>query len=555
MSTETVAPPHNFIRQIVEDDLRSGKHKSVVTRFPPEPNGYLHVGHAKSIWLNFGMAKSLGGVCHLRMDDTNPLKEDSEYVEAIKRDIRWLGFEWGEKEYHAADYFQQFYDCAIDLIKKGKAYVCDLSAEDVREYRGTLTHAGKDSPYRNRSVEENLDLLTRMRAGEFADGSRTVRAKIDMSSPNINLRDPAIYRIRKAHHHRVGDAWCIYPMYDYAHCISDSIEGITHSICTLEFENHRPLYDWFLDELGLPCHPQQIEFSKLRLHYTALGKRKLRDMVTTNVVAGWDDPRLPTLSGMRRRGYTPEAILDLCEKVGVTKSEMYRELSYLDECQRNDLNTKAPRVMGVLRPLKVVITNYPEGQTEELEAANFPEELNIPGSRQVPFGRELFIEQEDFMEDPPKKYFRLTPGGEVRLRRAYIIKCEEVVKDEQGNVLELRCTYDTDRSRKVKGTIHWVHAATSVAAEIRVYDRLFKVEQPDAIKDVDYRELLNPEALVTLTEARLEGSLKTAEVGQRFQFERHGYFIKDQDSTPELPVFNRIVPLKDGWAKILKKDS
>ena len=555
MSTETVAPPHNFIRQIVEDDLRSGKHKSVVTRFPPEPNGYLHVGHAKSIWLNFGMAKSLGGVCHLRMDDTNPLKEDSEYVEAIKRDIRWLGFEWGEKEYHAADYFQQFYDCAIDLIKKGKAYVCDLSAEDVREYRGTLTHAGKDSPYRNRSVEENLDLLTRMRAGEFADGSRTVRAKIDMSSPNINLRDPAIYRIRKAHHHRVGDAWCIYPMYDYAHCISDSIEGITHSICTLEFENHRPLYDWFLDELGLPCHPQQIEFSKLRLHYTALGKRKLRDMVTTNVVAGWDDPRLPTLSGMRRRGYTPEAILDLCEKVGVTKSEMYSELSYLDECQRNDLNTKAPRVMGVLRPLKVVITNYPEGQTEELEAANFPEELNIPGSRQVPFGRELFIEQEDFMEDPPKKYFRLTPGGEVRLRRAYIIKCEEVVKDEQGNVLELRCTYDADRSRKVKGTIHWVHAATSVAAEIRVYDRLFKVEQPDAIKDVDYRELLNPEALVTLTEARLEGSLKTAEVGQRFQFERHGYFIKDQDSTPELPVFNRIVPLKDGWAKILKKDS
>ncbi len=560
MQTEELAPPVNFIRQIVQEDIQSGKHKTVVTRFPPEPNGYLHIGHAKSIWLNFSLAQSFGGVCHLRMDDTNPLKEDKEYVDAIMRDVRWLGYDWGDKEFHAADYFQQFYDFAVQLVKAGKAYVCDLSAEQVREYRGTLTEPGRNSPNRDRSVEENLDLLERMRAGEFADGSRTLRAKIDMASPNINLRDPAIYRIRKAHHHRAGDAWSIYPMYDYAHCISDSLEGITHSICTLEFENHRPLYDWFLDTLGLPCHPQQIEFSKLKLHYTMLGKRKLREMVMTGVVSGWDDPRMPTIAGIRRRGYTPEAIRDLCEKVGVTKSEVWTELSYLAECVRTDLNTKAKRVMGVLRPLKVVLTNYPEGQLEELEAPYFPEDVGLPGSRMVPFGRELYIDSEDFMEDPPKKYFRLQPGGEVRLRRAYIIKCEEVVKDDQGNIIELRCTYDAEtrsggggEARKVKGTIHWVEATTSQEAEVRLYDSLFTVEQPDNVKDVDYRELINPESLITLPRARLERSLSEAQVGERFQFERQGFFIKDQDSTPERAVYNRIVPLKDGWAKVLKK--
>lgn len=560
MQTEEHAPPVNFIRQIVEEDIQSGKHKTVVTRFPPEPNGYLHIGHAKSIWLNFSLAQSFGGVCHLRMDDTNPLKEDKEYVDAIMRDVRWLGYDWGDKEFHAADYFQQFYDFAVQLVKGGLAYVCDLSADEVREYRGTLTEPGRNSPNRGRSIEENLDLLERMRKGEFADGSRTLRAKIDMASPNINLRDPAIYRIRKAHHHRAGDAWSIYPMYDYAHCISDSLEGITHSICTLEFENHRPLYDWFLEALGLPCHPQQIEFSKLKLHYTMLGKRKLREMVMTHVVQGWDDPRMPTIAGIRRRGYTPEAIRDLCEKVGVTKSEVWTELSYLSECVRADLNTKAKRVMGVLRPLKVVLTNYPEGQLEELEAPYFPEDVGLPGSRMVPFGRELYIEQEDFMEDPPKKYFRLQPGGEVRLRRAYIIKCEEVVKDDQGNVIEVRCSYDPEtksggggEARKVKGTVHWVEATTSLEAEVRLYDALFTVEQPDNVKDQDYRELINPESLITLPKARLERSLAEAQVGDRYQFERQGFFIKDQDSTPERAVYNRIVPLKDGWAKVLKK--
>lgn len=559
MHTET-APPVNFIRQIVEDDLQSGKHQTVVTRFPPEPNGYLHIGHAKSIWLNFSLARAFGGVCHLRMDDTNPLKEDAEYVEAIKRDVQWLGFEWGEKEYHAADYFQEFYDCAVQLIKLGKAYVCDLSAEEVREYRGTLTEPGRSSPWRERGVDENLELLSRMKNGDFEDASRTVRAKIDMASPNINLRDPAIYRIRKAHHHRAGDAWCIYPMYDYAHCISDSIEGITHSICTLEFENHRPLYDWFLDTLERPVHPQQIEFSKLKLQYTMLGKRKLREMVSEGLVDGWDDPRMPTIAGIRRRGFTPEAIRALCEKVGVTKNEVWTELSYLSECQRDDLNVKANRVMAVLRPLKVVITNYPEGQIEELDAAYFPDDVGLPGSRKVPFGREIWIEQDDFMEDPPKKYFRLQPGGEVRLRRAYIIQCQEVIKDEAGHVVEVRCTYDPDTKsggpgehRKVKGTIHWVEATTSVAAEVRLYEELFTVEQPDNIKDGDYRDFLNPNSRVVLSDARLERSLAQSKVSERFQFERQGYFMKDLDSTAERPVFNRIVPLKDGWAKELKK--
>lgn len=553
MHTET-APPFNFIRQIVEEDLQNGKHTTVVTRFPPEPNGYLHIGHAKSIWLNFSLAQAFGGVCHLRMDDTNPLKEDAEYVEAIKRDIQWLGFSWGDKEYHAADYFQEFYDCAVQLIKLGKAYVCDLTAEEVREYRGTLTEPGRPSPWRERSVDENLELLSRMKNGDFEDGSRTVRAKIDMASPNINLRDPAIYRIRKAHHHRVGDAWCIYPMYDYAHCLSDSIEGITHSICTLEFENHRPLYDWFLDTLKRPVHPQQIEFSKLKLQYTLLGKRKLREMVASGLMAGWDDPRMPTIAGLRRRGYTPEAIRDLCEKVGVTKSEVWTELSYLSECVRGDLNSKAHRVMAVLRPLKVVIVNYPEGQLEELDAPYFPDDVGLPGSRKVPFGRELFIEQEDFMEEPPKKYFRLQPGGEVRLRRAYIIKCEEVIKDDAGQVVELRCSYDREGGhRKVKGTIHWVEASTSTSAEIRLYEELFTVEQPDHLKDADYRDFINPNSLTVLPDVRLERSLSQSKVGERFQFERQGYFIKDLDSTVEKPVFNRIVPLKDGWAKELQK--
>ncbi len=553
MHSET-APPDNFIRQIVEEDVQTGKHKTIVTRFPPEPNGYLHIGHAKSIWLNFSLAQAFGGVCHLRMDDTNPLKEDAEYVEAIKRDVHWLGYEWGDREYHAADYFQEFYDCAVQLIKLGKAYVCDLSAEEVREYRGTLTEPGRPSPWRERGVDENLELLSRMKNGDFEDGTRTLRAKIDMASANINLRDPAIYRIRKTSHHRAGDNWCIYPMYDYAHCISDSLEGITHSICTLEFENHRPLYDWFLDTLELPVHPQQIEFSKLKLQYTLLGKRKLREMVSEGLVSGWDDPRMATIAGIRRRGYTPEAVRDLCERVGVTKNEVWTELSYLSECVRNDLNAKAHRVMGVLRPLKLVITNYPEGQIEELEAPYFPEDVGLPGSRMVPFGREIFIEQDDFMEEPPKKYYRLQPGGEVRLRRAYIIKCEEVVKDDSGQVIEVRCTYDREGGhRKVKGIIHWVEATTALAAEVRLYEELFTTEQPDNLKDGDYRDFLNPHSLTVLPEARLERSLSQSRVGERFQFERQGFFIKDLDSTAEKPVFNRIVPLKDGWAKVLEK--
>lgn len=558
MQTETVAPT-NFIRQIVAEDLQNGKHQVVVTRFPPEPNGYLHVGHVKSICLNFGLAREFGGRCHLRMDDTNPLKEDTEYVEAIKRDIRWLGFDWGEHEYHAADYFPKLYEYAVQLVKMGKAYVCDLTADEVRDYRGTLTEPGRNSPFRERSVEENLDLLSRMKAGEFADGSRTLRAKIDMASPNINLRDPAIYRIRKAHHHRAGDEWCIYPMYDYAHCISDSIEGITHSICTLEFENHRPLYDWFIETLGLACHPQQIEFSKLRLYYTLMGKRKLVEMVQLGLVSGWDDPRMPTVAGMRRRGYTPEALRDFSEKVGVTKSEVWSELSYLEECLRSDLNAKAPRVMGVLHPLKVTLTNYPEGQVEELEAPYFPEDIGKPGSRLVPFSRTLYIERDDFMEDPPKKFFRLRPGGEVRLRRAYIIRCDEVVKNAQGEVVELLCSYDEStrsggggEQRKVKGTIHWVSAEHSLAAEVRLYDRLFTEEQPDLVKDRDYKELINPDSLVVV-KSRVERSLSDLEVGERVQFERQGFFIKDSDSTAELPVFNRIVSLKDGWAKLQKK--
>ena len=556
MSADTSAPA-NFIRTIVEQDNKTNKHGGkVATRFPPEPNGYLHIGHAKSICLNFGLARDYGGACHLRMDDTNPVKEDEEYVDSIQEDIRWLGFDWGENYYHAADYFEQLYDHAVQLIKMGKAYVCDLTADQVREYRGTLTEAGRNSPFRERTVEENLDLFARMRNGEFEDGSRTLRAKIDMASPNINLRDPALYRIRKAHHHRTGDKWCIYPMYDYAHCVSDSIEGITHSICTLEFENHRPLYDWCLDTLGVACHPQQIEFAKLRLTYILLGKRKLVDMVKTGVVKGWDDPRMPTLAGLRRRGFTPAAIRDLCERVGVTKQESRTELSLLEECQRADLNVSAKRVMGVLRPLKVVLTNYPEGQEESLEAPYFPDDVGLPGSRQIPFTREFYIESEDFMEDPPKKFFRLAPGREVRLRRAFIIKCEEVIKDAEGRPVELRCTYDPETrsgsgsTRKVQGTIHWVSATHAVDAEVRLYDRLFTVESPDS--EDDYRQVLNPNSLEVL-QAKVEPSLKGIAAGERFQFERIGFFSVDPDTTPEKPVFNRIVTLKDSWAKLVKK--
>lgn len=543
----------NFIRQIIEEDLKSGKHKTVVTRFPPEPNGYLHMGHVKSICLNFGLARDFGGVCHLRMDDTNPLKEDIEYVESIKNDVRWLGFDWGDKEFHAADYFGELYASAVQLVKSGQAYVCDLSADEVREYRGTLTEPGRPSPYRDRSVEENLDLLERMKNGEFPDGSRTLRAKIDMNSPNINLRDPAMYRIRKTPHHRAGDQWCIYPMYDFAHCISDSIEGITHSICTLEFENQRPLYDWFLDALGRPCHPQQIEFSRLKMQYTALSKRKLRTLVEQKIVQGWDDPRMPTIAGMRRRGYTAAALRDFCEKVGVTKADAWSELSYLEECVRNDLNALAPRVMAVLNPVKVVITNYPEDRVEEIDAPYFPEDIGKPGSRSVPFCRELYIDADDFMEDPPKKYHRLMPGGEVRLRRAYIIRCDEVIKDAQGQIVELRCSYDEDKTKKVKGTIHWVSARHCIEAEVRLYDRLFSNEQPDAAKDQDFREMLNPESLTVVQKARLEPSLASLKVGEHVQFERQGFFLKDQDSTPEKAVFNRVVSLKDGWAKAQKK--
>ena len=560
MQTQDLPTQNHFIRQIIEADLASGKHQTLVTRFPPEPNGYLHIGHAKAIWLNFGLAQAFNGRCHLRMDDTNPLKEDQEYVDSIKRDVRWLGYDWGDHEYHAADYFEQLYGFAQELIKSGKAYVCDLSAEEVRQYRGTLTEPGKPSPWRDRSVEENLDLLERMRKGEFEDGSRTLRAKIDMASPVIVLRDPAMYRVRKTAHHRAGDAWCIYPMYDFAHPLSDAIEGITHSLCTLEFENNRPLYDWFVDNTSVSAKPRQIEFSRLKLQYTMMSKRRLIELVRSHIVNGWDDPRMPTIAGLRRRGFPPEAIRDFCEKVGVTKDEAWSEPAYLEECVRSVLNMRAPRVMGVLRPIKVVLTNYPEGQTEELDAPYFPDDVGLPGSRMVPFGRELYIDADDFMEDPPKKFFRLVPGGEVRLRRAYIIKCEEVVKDADGHVIELRCTYDPEtksgggnEGRKVKGTIHWVHADTSHQVEVRLYDRLFTVPQPDSFKDTPIAELLNPESLTVLTQARVERSVGDLQPGDTVQFERTGFFVKDQDSTAERSVFNRVVPLKDGWAKTVQK--
>jgi glutaminyl-tRNA synthetase len=555
------APSSDFIRRIVEEDLRTDRYGGRVhTRFPPEPNGYLHIGHAKAICIDFGIAEEYGGLCNLRFDDTNPTKEDVEYVESIQEDIRWLGFDWGDRLFYASDYFEQLYDYAVQLIKKGRAYVCDLSAEEIRQYRGTLTDPGKDSPYRSRSAEENLDLFERMRAGEFEDGSRVLRAKIDMVSPNLNMRDPVIYRIRRVAHHRTGDKWCIYPMYDFAHCLSDSVEGITHSMCSLEYEDHRPLYDWFLDELNV-YHPQQIEFARLNLSYTVMSKRMLLQLVEEGHVAGWDDPRMPTLAGLRRRGYTPEAIRHFCDRIGVAKKGSIIDVAFLEHCIREGLNQRAPRVMGVLYPLRVVIDNYPEDQVEEMEALNHPKNPSM-GTRKVPFSRVLYIEQEDFREDPPSKFFRLAPGREVRLRYAYFVTCVDVVKDEQtGEVVELHCTYDpatrggsSPDGRKVKGTLHWVSAVHALKAEVRLYDRLFVNENPrDVEEGADFKSNLNPNSLETLTGCRVEPSLAGATPGSRYQFERRGYFCVDSvDSSDGALVFNRTVSLRDSWAKIEK---
>jgi glutaminyl-tRNA synthetase len=548
----------DFIRKAIDEDLRSGRFDHVHTRFPPEPNGYLHIGHAKAIFITYGVAEEYGGLYNLRFDDTNPVKEDVEYVDSIQEDIRWLGFDWGDRLFYASDYFEQLYEYAVQLIKKGKAYVCDLSADEIRDYRGTLTGPGKDSPYRNRSVEENLDLFERMRACEFPDGSRTLRAKIDMASPNINFRDPVMYRIIHATHHRTGDEWCIYPMYDWAHGQSDSIEGITHSLCSLEYEDHRPLYDWYLDALGI-YHPRQIEFARLSLNYTVMSKRKLVRLVEEGHVAGWDDPRMPTLAGMRRGGYTPEAIRNFCDRVGVAKVSSTIDVAFLEHCVREDLNERCPRVMGVLRPLRVVIDNYPEDQVEELDAVNHPLNPDM-GTRKVPFSRVLYIEQDDFREDPPKKFFRLSPGREVRLRYAYFITCVDVVKDENGEVIELHCTYDAETrggdapdGRKVKGTLHWVSAAHALNAEVRLYDRLFMKEDPDdAAEGADFTASLNPNSLEVLTGCCVEPGLAGAAPGSRYQFERQGYFCVDSDSTDERLVFNRAVSLRDSWAKIEK---
>lgn len=550
----------DFVRESIVEDLRTGRYNRVHTRFPPEPNGYLHIGHAKSICLNFGIAQEFGGKCNLRFDDTNPTKEDVEYVEAIKEDIRWLGFDWEDRCYYASDYFEQLYQWAEELIKKGKAYVCDLSPDEVREYRGTLTEPGRESPYRNRSVEENLDLFRRMRAGEFPDGSRTLRAKIDMAHPNLNMRDPVMYRILHARHHRTGDKWCIYPTYDWAHGQSDSIEGITHSICTLEFEIHRPLYDWFIRELGIFA-PRQIEFARLNLTYTVMSKRRLLQLVQEGFVRGWDDPRMPTICGLRRRGYTPAAIRDFCQRIGVSKYDGVVDIGLLEHCIREDLNKHAPRVMAVLRPLKLVVDNYPEGQIEYLEAVNNPEDPSM-GTRRVSFSRVLYIEQDDFREVPPPKYYRLAPGREVRLRWGYFLRCTGVVKDPQtGEIVEVHCTYDPETrggnapdGRKVKATIHWVSAADCIEAEVRLYDYLFTKPDPDDVPDgLDWRANLNSKSLEVITDAKLEKSLSGAAVGSRYQFERLGYFCVDPDSTPERLVFNRTVTLKDTWAKIQQK--
>ena len=549
----------NFITEIIDEHLKTGRFDKVITRFPPEPNGYLHIGHAKSICLNFGLAKDYNGKCNLRFDDTNPEKEEEEYVRSIQEDIKWLGFDWEDREFYASDYFEQLYEYAVMLIKKGKAYVDSSSTEEIKSMRGTLTEPGKESRYRNRSVEENLNLFERMRKGEFKDGEYVLRAKIDMSSPNINMRDPVMYRIKHAHHHRTGDKWCIYPMYDWAHGQSDSLEGITHSVCTLEFENHRPLYDWFIEELGIH-HPQQIEFARLNLNYTVMSKRKLLQLVKEGYVTGWNDPRMLTISGLRRRGYTPEAIRNFAERVGVAKRDNIIDVALLEHSIRENLNKRAQRVMAILKPLKVVITNYPDNKVDELDAVNNPEDPAM-GSRKVPFSKIIYVERDDFMETPPKKFFRLSPGNEARLRYAYIIKCNEVIKNDNGEITELHCTFDPEtksgsgNTRSVKGTIHWVSAEHAIEAEVRIYDRLFIKETPEEDKDVDFKENINPNSLEIVSNAKLEPSLKNAKQGDKFQFERLGYFCVDYfDSKEDHLVFNRTVPLRDTWSKISGKN-
>jgi glutaminyl-tRNA synthetase len=557
-STETPLPEKaaNFIRNIVTEDLKSGKHKGIVTRFPPEPNGYLHIGHAKSICLNFGLAKDFGGRCHLRFDDTNPAKEEIEYEDSIRENVSWLGFDWGEHLHYASDYFEQFYLHAVRLIEMGLAYVESLSADEMRALRGTLSEPGQASPHRDRAVEENLELFRGMKEGKYEEGAHVLRLKIDMASPNLNLRDPVIYRIKKVEHHRTGAAWCIYPMYDYAHCISDSIEGITHSICTLEFEDHRPLYDWVLDALKVPCHPQQIEFARLNLSYTVMSKRKLLELVQEKLVDGWDDPRMPTLVGLRRRGFTPESIRAFCETIGVGKSDSFIDMSILEEAVREDLNVRAPRAMAVLRPLKLVIEGYPEGESEEFDAANHPNDPAM-GMRRVPFSNTVYIERDDFQEEPAKGFFRLAPGREVRLRYAYIVRCDSVVKDQSGEIVEVRCSYDpasrggsAPDGRKIKGTIHWVSASHAVEAEVRLYDRLFSTPNPGGKNEPDYRNSLNPKSIETLTGCKLEPSLGEAGGESRYQFERLGYFCPDsKDARPGRPVFNRTATLRDSWSE------
>ncbi|MGI6038165.1 MAG: glutamine--tRNA ligase/YqeY domain fusion protein [Limnochordia bacterium] len=551
----------DFIRNRIAEDVQQGKNDGqVVTRFPPEPNGYLHIGHAKSICLNFSIAEEFSGRCHLRFDDTNPEKEDPEYVDSIMEDVRWLGYDWGEHLYYASDYFERLYEYAEELIKRGKAYVCSLSPEEIREYRGTLTEPGRNSPYRDRSVEENLDLFRRMRAGEFEEGEHVLRAKIDMASPNLNMRDPVIYRIKYVTHHRTGDKWCIYPLYDFTHGISDALESVTHSICTLEFEDHRPLYDWFLEVLDFPHRPQQIEFARLNLTYTVMSKRLLTQLVDGGLVDGWDDPRMPTIAGFRRRGYTPEAIRDFCDRIGVAKANSIVDIAMLEHCLREDLNRRAHRFMAVLRPLKVVIENYPEGQVEELEAINNPEDPEA-GTRKVPFSKVIYIDRDDFMEDPPKKFFRLAPGREVRLRYAYFIKCVDVIKDENGEVVELRCTYDPETKggkapdgRKVRGTIHWVSADHALTAEVRLYDHLFTVENPlDAEEGKTFLDYVNPDSVEILTDCRLEPALAQVAPLEPLQFERVGYFVLDPGSQGDKLIFNRSVGLRDTWAKIAQK--
>ena len=549
----------NFIEQIIEEDIKNNKNESRVhTRFPPEPNGYLHIGHAKSICLNFGLAKKYNGKCNLRFDDTNPAKEETEYVDSIRDDVRWLGFSWDDREFYASDYFEQIYQWAVQLIKAGKAYVCDLSAEEISEQKGTPTRPGTESPFRNRSIEVNLALFERMRAGEFAEGEKVLRAKVDMASPNMHMRDPIIYRIIHAEHHRTGNKWCIYPMYDFAHGQSDSIEGITHSICTLEFEVHRPLYDWFIQELGIFA-PRQIEFARLNLNYTVMSKRKLLELVKGGLVSSWDDPRMPTICGLRRRGYTPESIRNFAEIIGVAKRDNIIDVALLEHCVREDLNKKANRVLAILNPLKVVIDNYPDNFVDELEAINNPEDESA-GKRMLPFSKEFFIEREDFMEEPPKKFFRLSPGSEVRLRYAYFVKCVDVIKDENGEITEIHCTYDpasrggnSPDGRKVQGTIHWVSAKHAIDAEVRLYDRLFIKESPEDVEEgEDYKEFMNPESLKVIT-AKVEPSLKDVKPSEKFQFERIGYFCVDPDSLPGKPVFNRTATLKDSWAKMTQK--